>query len=171
MHNWVFSHNKGDTARYILGDIGVNNIICIGINPSTAIPNVLDNTLKKVRNIANQNGFDGWVMLNVYPQRDTHPENIHPKQKSELIQANQIAIRKLFKMGDFHKVWAAWGNDISTRIYLKDCLCGVVECIDDSATWLHFGELTEEGNPRHPSRIGYKNQFLEFDIESYIKKL
>lgn len=171
MHNWVFAHNRNDTARYTLGDLGVNNLICVGINPSTAIPNKLDNTLKKVRAIAEQNGFDGWVMLNIYPQRDKNPENIHPEQEEAIIQANQSAIRSLLKFGSFRNVWAAWGNDIYTRPFLKDCLSGIVDCFDNKFTWFHFGELTAKGNPRHPSRIGYGNTFIEFDIESYMQKL
>ncbi|MFR6424354.1 MAG: DUF1643 domain-containing protein, partial [Oscillospiraceae bacterium] len=48
-----------------------NPLICIGINPSTAQPGDLDNTLKSVERIALGNGYDSFTMFNVYPQRAT----------------------------------------------------------------------------------------------------
>lgn len=168
MYNWLFSHNEGDSARYILANLGLNNLICIGINPSTAVPNNLDNTLKKVQNIAQLNGFDGWAMLNVYPQRDTHPENLHPELERELILANQDAIRILLRSGNFTTVWAAWGDDISRRPYLINCLNGIRNCFEDHFNWVHYGNLTVNGNPRHPSRVSYHENFTAFDINEYL---
>ncbi len=168
MTRWIFEHNEGDTSRYILGELGENNLICIGINPSTATPENLDPTLKKVRTIAQQHGYDGWVMLNVYPQRDANPANIHSKQEDTIITANQNQIRNLLQIGNFRDVWAAWGDEICRRNYLGHCLRGVVGCFDETFTWGHFGALTIKGHPKHPSRIGYNNQFTEFDINEYI---
>ena len=51
-------------------------LVCIGINPSTAQPGALDPTLKSVERLANANGFDSWIMFNVYPQRATDPNDM-----------------------------------------------------------------------------------------------
>ena len=59
--------------RYVLGRVGRRPLVCIGINPSTAQPGALDPTLKSVERLANANGFDSWIMFNVYPQRATNP--------------------------------------------------------------------------------------------------
>ena len=43
---WIYAPNFYSEYRYILGTRGERPLICIGINPSTARPDALDNTLK-----------------------------------------------------------------------------------------------------------------------------
>ncbi len=45
---WLYVPDFYTEYRYILGTRGKNPLICIGINPSTAEPDNLDNTLKSV---------------------------------------------------------------------------------------------------------------------------
>ena len=45
---WLYVPNRYCDYRYILGTRGSRPLICVGINPSTAAPNALDNTLKSV---------------------------------------------------------------------------------------------------------------------------
>ena len=71
---WLYAPNFYSEYRYILGTRGKNPLICIGINPSTAQPGDLDNTLKSVERIAIGNGFDSFIMFNVYAQRATDPD-------------------------------------------------------------------------------------------------
>ena len=73
IQKWIYAPNFYSEYRYILGTRGKNPLICIGINPSTARPDGLDNTLKSVERIALGNGFDSFIMFNVYAQRATDP--------------------------------------------------------------------------------------------------
>ena len=41
---WLYVPNVYSEYRYILGTRGQHPLICIGINPSTAAPDALDNT-------------------------------------------------------------------------------------------------------------------------------
>ena len=66
---WLYVPDFYTEYRYILGTRGSNPLICIGINPSTAAPDALDNTLKSVSRIAEANGYDSFLMFNVYAQR------------------------------------------------------------------------------------------------------
>ena len=68
---WLYVPKVYSEYRYILGTRGKKPLICMGINPSTAIPDRLDNTLKSVERIALANGFDSFLMFNVYAQRAT----------------------------------------------------------------------------------------------------
>ena len=52
IEKWLYAPNFYSEYRYILGTRGKNPLICIGINPSTAKPDALDNTLKSVERIA-----------------------------------------------------------------------------------------------------------------------
>lgn len=55
IHKWLYAPSFYSEYRYILGTRGENPLICIGINPSTARPDDLDNTLKSVERIAHGN--------------------------------------------------------------------------------------------------------------------
>ena len=76
IEKWLYAPNFYSEYRYILGTRGQNPLICIGINPSTAQPGALDNTLKSVERIAHGNGFDSFIMFNVYAQRATRPDDM-----------------------------------------------------------------------------------------------
>ncbi|WP_019039722.1 DUF1643 domain-containing protein [Psychroflexus tropicus] len=56
--------------RFALGKKGKRNLLCIGLNPNTANELKLDETTRNVERIANDNGYDGWLMANLYPTRN-----------------------------------------------------------------------------------------------------
>ena len=68
---WLYLGNSEE--RYLLGQPGKNNLLVFGVNPSTASAgeNNLDPTIRKVRKVAEAEGFDGWIMVNLYPKRAT----------------------------------------------------------------------------------------------------
>ena len=167
-YQWVYARNDDNSARYTLGRIGNRNLICVGINPSTATPENLDNTLRKVSSLAEQHGYDGWLMLNVYPQRDTYPENLDKVGDDLYVRENNKAIKNILKQYSFKDIWAAWGTTIEHRPYLKECLSELSRNFDTSYRWLHYDELTKYGHPRHPLYVAYSKGFSEFDINSYL---
>ena len=73
---WLYIPDFYSEYRYILGTAGKKPLITIGINPSTAEPDNLDNTLKSVERTALFNGFDSFIMFNVYAQRATNPDHM-----------------------------------------------------------------------------------------------
>ena len=83
VEKWLYVPPFYSEYRYILGTRGKNPLICIGINPSTAKPGDLDNTLKSVERIALGNGFDSFIMFNVYAQRATDPDHMEETCNSE----------------------------------------------------------------------------------------
>lgn len=76
MTRWLWERNPEGTARFTLATLGSNPLVCVGINPNTAVPDDLDRTVNRVTGFASSNGFDSWTMLNVYPQIATDPDNI-----------------------------------------------------------------------------------------------
>ena len=73
---WLYVPNYYGEYRYILGTRGERPLICVGVNPSTAAPGELDPTLKSVERVALHNGYDSFIMFNVYAQRATRPEDM-----------------------------------------------------------------------------------------------
>lgn len=119
---WIYAPNFYSEYRYILGTRGQNPLICIGINPSTARPDDLDNTLKSVERIALGNGFDSFIMFNVYAQRATDPDAMEKQCNILLHRENMDAFRYVLSISQKPAVWAAWGTIIEKREYLSQCL-------------------------------------------------
>lgn len=120
---WLYIPDFYSEYRYILGTAGKKPLITIGINPSTAEPDNLDNTLKSVERIALFNGFDSFIMFNVYAQRATNPDHMDKAFNRALHEENMNAFRwVLSRSGEEPGIWAAWGTIVEKRDYLKTCL-------------------------------------------------
>ena len=122
---WLYVPNTYSEYRYILGTRGKKPLICIGINPSTAAPDALDPTLQSVERIAHSNGYDSFLMFNVYAQRATRPDDMEKECNLLLHEENRKAFRYLLSLSDAPAVWAAWGNIIMKRDYLMNCMLGL----------------------------------------------
>ena len=158
-----------DTARFMLGEVGENPIICFGINPSTANDIKYDPTILKIRKIASENNCDSWVMLNLYPQRATNPNDMHKKADNDLKIKNYEVIRSVFNIYPNALTLASWGNAIEKRKYLKDCLKEILAIAPDRK-WVCRGKLTVKGNPRHQLYVpnNTKLQDLYFSLEGKV---
>src|SRR5690606_29290625 len=55
---WIYERSADATARFVLGTVGENPLVCFGINPSIAVPNAPDRTVGRVTRFAADNGFD-----------------------------------------------------------------------------------------------------------------
>tara|TARA_R110000787_G_scaffold42161_3_gene103679 strand:+ start:2785 stop:3021 length:237 start_codon:yes stop_codon:yes gene_type:complete len=72
----LYQCNSDDSARFILGKNGARKLFVVGLNPSTANKEKSDTTVAKVETVARNNGFDGFVMANLYPLRSTDPNEL-----------------------------------------------------------------------------------------------
>lgn len=199
---WVYEYDRRypckydiTEVRYVLGEIFDASIpkalICIGINPSTAIPEHLDYTLSRVQAYAKdgmgKGEYGAWYMLNIYPQRSTDPEGIHKSYDLGIHERNYEEISAL--LGILHEadIWCAWGETITQEPYLSDLLCGnsdknikgIMSLFGENHTLKAF-DLTEKGHPKHPrmmpklSRLKPLKGLLsekEMNWDDYIKLL
>ena len=172
---WLYVPDFYTEYRYILGTRGQNPLICIGVNPSTAAPDDLDNTLKSVSRIAEGNGFDSWIMFNVYAQRATRPEDMDRELNQVLHRANMAAFEYILQnvaQGLQPAVWAAWGTIIEKRPYLPGCVRDMVALGRRyDARWLCAGKRSAKGHPHHPLYLRKDEKTVEFDVEQYLEGL
>lgn len=171
---WLYVPDFYSEYRYILGTKGHNPLICIGINPSTAEPDNLDNTLSSVQRIALHNGFDSFIMFNVYAQRATDPDHMEKNFNSFLHQENMKAFEYVLSCCDSQPtVWAAWGTIIEKRPYLVSCVQNMIEIGKNyNARWVSVGKRSKKsGHPHHPLYLKKDSCIDPFDIRSYLEGL
>lgn len=172
---WLYVPDFYTEYRYILGTRGENPLICIGVNPSTAEPGNLDNTLKSVARLAAGNGYDSWTMFNVYAQRATRPDDMDRVRSEALHRENMRAFEYvLSRVGEGLRpsIWAAWGAVIEKRPYLPDCVRDMVALGERyGARWFCAGRRSVKGHPHHPLYLRKDEKLRPFDVEEYLNSL
>ncbi len=169
---WLYAPNFYSEYRYILGTRGEKPLICIGINPSTARPDALDNTLKSVERIALHNGFDSFLMFNVYAQRATSPDDMERVCNEDLHRENMEAFRYVLGLSEAPAVWAAWGAIIEKRDYLPRCLRDMLAAGEEfGARWFCAGAISKKGHPHHPLYLRKDEILRPFDVAGYLERL
>lgn len=177
--SWIYETNVDNSARFVIGEKGDNPLVCIGVNPSTATPDKLDPTLRRVKAFAKKLGYDGWIMLNLYPQRATKPNNLHKQTygEDELKKSNAFWWDNIFRQYYWVTVWAAWGVSIKKRKYLKEWLENYLDAALEtgdgplSLKWITIGERSQDGHPHHPLYLPNDAAVREFNVIKYLKDL
>lgn len=169
VNKWLYVPDFYSEYRYILGTKGDSPLICIGINPSTAAPDDLDNTLKSVERIAHNNGYDSFIMFNVYAQRATNPDDMERNFNEFLHNENMKAFEYVLKLSKTTPaIWAAWGNIIEKRDYLSRCVLTMAEIGKRyNALWFTAGKISQKGHPHHPLYLKSDTLLDSFDIDNY----
>ena len=170
---WLYVPNTYAEYRYLLGTRGTRPLICVGVNPSTAVPDHLDNTLKSVERIALGNGYDSFLMFNVYAQRATRPADMEKSRNDRLHRENLRAFAYALSLSPQPSIWAAWGTVITRRPYLVDCVLDLVRVAADyKACWYTAGARSKQGgHPHHPLYLRRDSQMEPFDVQTYCRAL
>lgn len=169
---WIYINSNDNKYRFALGErTGSNLLICFGINPSTATPESLDLTMKMVKKRALNLGYDGYIMLNICPQRSTNPNGMLTEENKTASERNLLEIENILKSGKVD-IWAAWGGSIEKRPYLKDNLRDIITISKKyNCTWLKADKNTKSGHPHHPTRLSYDTKLIKMDMDDYINKM
>ena len=168
---WIYVPDYYADYRYLLGTRGSRPLICVGVNPSTAMPGRLDNTLKSVDRVARFNGYDSFLMFNVYAQRATVPDDMDRELNPLLHRENMRAfVWALEHAGPEPAVWAAWGAVIEKRPYLPACVLDMVSLsLPYGARWLTAGPRSKAGHPHHPLYLKKDSPLEPFaDLSDYL---
>lgn len=168
---WIYAPDFYSEYRYILGTRGKNPLITVGVNPSTAEPDNLDNTLKSVERIALHNGYDSFIMFNVYAQRATRPRDMEKVCNMFLHRENMKAFEYVLSLSEkTPDIWAAWGSVIEQRPYLPACVADMADiAVKYSAQWFSAGARSKKGHPHHPLYLKKDTALDLFDINGYLE--
>lgn len=168
----IYSNARNNLWRFALGRGGSRKLLTIGLNPSTATREKSDTTVAKVEEVARRNGFEGFVMLNLYPVRATDFDALPFDVDAQAFSENLNRIEELVASESEPVIWAAWGEPILARDYFVSATKELFARLQKyGASWRHYGSLTNAGHPRHPSRLNYGWSFAEFDTPRYVRAL
>lgn len=178
--NKLFCIPEGNKdKRFLIGEIGSNNILCIGINPNTADERNLDPTSSNIKRISSENGYDGWILANLYPKRNKKAEYLEQEPDSNLISENVKSIETFIIQNKITDVWIAWGDDIQARKYFKESAIKLLEIFMNLEMNIYVIRVNGSGNPTHPGAYNINRFFkrvspiklIGFDTVSYMEKL
>ena len=156
---WIYERSADGSARFVLGTVGVNPLVCLGINPSTAVPNAPDRTVARVSKFAIDNGYDSWTMLNVYPQIATDPKNLDREYHPDLKTENERHIASMIDDRPL-TLLAAWGGLTAIRPYLPSLLKDILQLTSATGCdWVSLGDPTRGAIPAIRCMCGQRPRF------------
>jgi hypothetical protein len=145
----MFPSERTDIRLSLVKD-GSNVLIVIGFNPSTADDSKPDRTMESVMRIAEYNGYDGFVMLNIYPLRSTSPKNLPKEIDLNIHNRNIEHIIDILGKYPSSDVLLAYGNLIKERQYSKFCVNEILKILKAKHRSIYCITKLASGNPRHP---------------------
>ncbi|MEE1211187.1 MAG: DUF1643 domain-containing protein [Treponema sp.] len=158
------------SCRYLLEKKGKKELIVLGLNPSTADSVEPDRTMCRVMHYAEQENFDGFAMINLYPQRATQPQNLKI-YNNELHQKNLSKIKTLVASIENPVILLAFGGNITKVGFLQSCfidIYNVLKTFNPSWKCLDIGKT---GIPKHPLYLKNELRMKDFDIDKFIGTL
>ena len=169
---WLYVPNTYSEYRYILGTRGQKPLICVGINPSTAAPDALDPTLQSAQRIALNNGYDSFLMFNVYAQRATRPDDMErvlqqrsPRREPESLPLSSLPFRRPLLSGPP-------GGTSSKSGITSWTVCGIspLTVRPQTLNGSPPGRLLKSGHPHHPLYLKSTTALQPFDIDAYLRR-
>lgn len=161
---------KEGGCRYLLQtELSRRPLFVIGANPSIADGVTDDPTARKIKQIAAANGFDGVIILNLYPLICTYPDNLPQTLKASIhknnlqIVKNAILSYKNMNPEELITVWCAWGNLIEKRAYLRSCAEEILRLFPSNTKFVCVAQ-TKQKNPSHPLYHKKDSKLIRYEI-------
>ena len=132
-------------ALWRIWDKSLPKILFIGLNPSTADEIKDDPTNRRCKRYAQDWGFGGYIMSNIFAYRSTNPK-ILKEIKDPIGPDNNYWLQKLDKEAIL--TIGAWGNHGKLLNREEE----IINLIDN----LYCLKITKEGHPSHPLYLSNK---------------
>jgi hypothetical protein len=135
LHTWDAPLSQGRIAMWI------------GLNPSTADEHDLDPTLRRIRSFTAREGFNGFVMTNLFAYRATDPRAMKAAVDPVGNENDRWLVRSARGAA---LIVAAWGTHGGFRGRDRE----VLTLLRESGRPVWCLGLTRAGFPRHPLYVG-----------------
>ena len=158
----VYSH-PNDAYRYVLArtsDAAKEKVLFVMLNPSTATERDNDRTVARVEYRARKLMDCGaYRVCNLFAYRSTDPEGMFAADDPVGPENDRLTIDSA-NWAD--KVVCAWGNNGTKRgrgLRVKELL----QDVSGVGTLFHLGDLSKEGQPKHPLYLSYGESLVGWD--------
>lgn len=101
--NIMYPKTYNENFRFLLGE---NPLVVIGMNPSATSDEYNDRTVNKIIWVSQNTNHDGWIMINIYPERASKPLELG-KFNENLSFENCHHIVQFLKDKKISEVWCA----------------------------------------------------------------
>jgi len=119
-----------------------NQVMFVGLNPSTADATQDDHTIRRCIAFAKTWGYGGMLMLNAYAYRATEPK-VMMAAADPIGPGNAEALS--YRRSQAGLIVAVWGNGCSSEREAE--VCRILN------TQIHCLGQTKSGRPKHPARL------------------
>jgi hypothetical protein len=174
---------EGQSIRYVLGKDGINPLYVIALNPSVATREKFDQTVIKAFGLANIFGYDGCIIFNLIPSRESNSENLPVAYDQSNINRNTHEMIKQINKSKTNNIdiLACWGEKVTEKAYLKNSLNLIHKELSKNnelkINWFCLKDtksnkiLTNKNHPRHLSFLQETTFFQNFDFDNYVKNI
>lgn len=136
-----------------------NVIAFFGVNPSTAGPEIEDQTTMKWRGFALANGARRYIAGNPFALRATDVKEL-AKASDPVGSENARHLREI--IADADVLVPCWGSRTKLPPILRHHLDALARLLWDSGKPVKNFGLTKSGDPMHPLMLGYKTPLCEW---------
>ncbi len=134
-------------------DKGVNPLVFVMLNPSTADAELDDPTIRRCRRFAADNGYTGIVVVNLYAFRATKPKDLFLATDPIGLYNNRY-IDEAARAGD---VCCAWGANAD--LARAEDVINIIRAAGCNPKCLG---TTKDGSPRHPLYVKADQKLINF---------
>lgn len=160
--NIIMTPADNSAVRYSLIKDGTNPLIIIGFNPSMANSNIPDRTMDSVLRLASFNGYDGFVMLNLYPLRSTNPKSL-PLLMDDVLHRNNIGyIKEALNKYPNSDILLAYGNLMNIRPFTRNIAKEIIAMLQSHNRNILCIRRLVSGNPMHPLYANRNTKFISY---------
>lgn len=170
---------KDNDLQFLLANKGTKNILVVGLNPPDSDSADPGSSLHYIEQVAEDMGYDSWVLVNLFPIREAKVFNMDSLQLEALIRYNIHLIKLVLESEQFEikDVLLAWGNGIESQPYLNQAAGYLYkELLGLDLNYLCYWR-TAMGNPRDLIPKNWKGRGLpwemgcrRFDFQNFIRR-
>lgn len=134
-------------------DKGVNPLVFVMLNPSTADAEIDDPTIRRCRRFAVDNGYTGIVVVNLYAYRATKPKDLFfAADPIGLLNDQYVSAAAMSR-----DVCCAWGANCDPVRTAE-----VINIIRAAGCTPKCLGTTKDGSPRHPLYVKADQKLINF---------
>lgn len=146
----LISYPSADVGkRLLIGVVGECPLLVIGQNPNIANAFQSDGTCNTIDHLVRYSTeYNGWMLVNLYPERSGEPDLLPENGDPELLQENWELINLVLNLHpEISAVLLAWGDASDSRKYLKEMKTKLIKLFKDKGFKTLCVEQTAKGNP------------------------